>query len=134
MILTVFQESRKLVSGTILIVDDDPTNRELLEAILQLMDYQVLLAASADQARVILTHTRPDLIILDVRLRYETEGLDLCREFKSVPLTASIPIAMISALDGESEQRATKQAGADGFLRRGLEVPVLLERIAAFLG
>ncbi|MCU0499898.1 MAG: response regulator [Anaerolineae bacterium] len=122
------------MSQTILVVDDDPTNRELLEAILHLMDYRVVMAASSDQARSILRDTRPDLVILDVRLRYETEGLDLCRELKSTDTTASIRVAMISALDGESEQQAAKAAGADGFLRRGLEVPALLDQIAALLG
>jgi CheY-like chemotaxis protein len=119
--------------ATILVVDDDWMNRELMEALLESAGYSVLLANNAEKGWQIVLEKQPDMVLVDVRLRYETEGYDLCRRIKSTPATENICVAMLTAMEGEADRRAAQEAGADEFISRMLEAPALLSRIAALL-
>ena len=75
--------------ATILVVDDEWMNRELMQAVLESAGYRVLLAAGSADALELAHAEKPNLVIMDVRLRYPTEGYDLCRKLKSDPAMAS---------------------------------------------
>jgi CheY-like chemotaxis protein len=118
---------------TILVIDDEWMNRELMEALLESAGYQVLLAGNSEKGMQIATAQQPDLVLVDVRLRYDTEGYDFCRQIKRTPETSSIRVAILTAMESEADRRAAQAAGADDFISRMLDTPVLLERIAALL-
>lgn len=118
---------------TILVVDDEWMNRELMEALFQSVGYRVLLANNGEKGLQLALEYQPDLVLVDVRLRYETEGYDLCRQLKSNPQTKHLKVAMLTAMESEQDRRAAIEAGADEFISRMLDTPVLLERIEALL-
>lgn len=108
-------------------------NRELMEAVLQNAGYQVLLANGSTQALELARAAKPDLIIIDVRLRYPTEGYDLCRKLRSDPEIASAKMAMLTAMESASDRAQAKEAGADDYLNRMMDMAEILRRIEALL-
>jgi two-component system cell cycle response regulator DivK len=120
--------------ATILVIDDEWMNRELMEALLQSAGYQALLANNAEKGLELAREHLPDLVLVDVRLRHENEGYALVKSLKADPKTEQIKVAMLTAMEGEADRRAAQEAGADDFISRMLDTPVLLQRIAALLG
>lgn len=118
---------------TILVVDDDWLNRELMEALLESAGYAVLLAAGGDVGFRLAQEHHPHLILVDVRLRYDTEGYELCRQLKANPATADIRVAMLTAMEGDADRQMAREAGADAFISRMLDTPLLLERISELI-
>ena len=102
---------------TILIVDDDDLNREVLDAYLSLEGYSVLITGSGHKAIDITQAKQPDLVLLDVHLP-DLNGIEVCRFLKSNPTTRHIPIMIITGLsDWETRQQA-KDASVDLFFPR----------------
>lgn len=118
---------------TILVVDDEWMNRELMEALLQSVGYRVLLAHNAERGWEMAQTHQPELVLVDVRLRDETDGYELCSRLKTDPATSQLRVAMLTAMESEADRQAAVQAGADEFISRMLEAPALLERIEALL-
>src|SRR5919199_272244 len=85
------------LKGNILIVDDNPTNLNLLKEILSGEGYKVRAALSAQIALKSAELTLPDLILLDI-LMTEMDGYQACEQLKASPATQDIPIIFISAL------------------------------------
>ncbi|HEX2622200.1 MAG TPA: response regulator [Phototrophicaceae bacterium] len=117
----------------ILVVDDEWLNRELMEAVLQSAGYQVLLASNTERGLKLALEHEPDLILVDVRLGYETEGYDLCLKIRQNPKIARLRVAMLTAMDSDMDRRKAQTAGADGFISRMVEAPELLDQIAGLL-
>mgnify|MGYP000665196530 CR=1 FL=1 len=82
----------------ILIVDDNPTNLNVLLDYLHDQDYKVLIAPSGEQALQQITHFQPDLILLDVMMP-GLDGFETCARLKANPITSHIPVIMVSVLD-----------------------------------
>ena len=118
----------------ILLVDDDPALRTLLRTTFEVADVDVVEAEDADAARREIRTTRPDVIVLDVRMP-GTSGLELCRELKDSPATKDIPIVLLTGSEGGTSA-AAKRAGAEAFLRKPfspLELLAVSERLAGGL-
>jgi signal transduction histidine kinase/ActR/RegA family two-component response regulator len=97
----------------VLIVDDDPDNREVIASIVgDVMGHTALLAESGRQA-LALARELPDLILLDLRMP-DIDGFEVARRLKSDPLTAQIPIVAITALADDDDQHAAIAAGCVG--------------------
>ena len=116
------------MSGRILVVDDIPTNRALLKAKLTTAYYDVITAdggiAGLERARA----EQPDMILLDVMMP-DLDGYMVCEELKADPLTAHIPVIMITA-SGSTDQRVRGlEAGADDFLSRPFVDLALFARV-----
>ncbi len=94
----------------ILIVDDDPDNRELLELVLGQAGFLTLTAASGEEALVVVAEHVPDLILLDV-VMFGMDGYEVAAKLKGDVTTQAIPIMMVTAMD---EGRGP----ADDFLRK----------------
>jgi len=108
------------VEYTVLIVDDDDLNREVLEAYLSLEGYSVLITGNGQKAIEITQSKQPDLILLDVNLP-DINGIEVCRTLKSNPATQHIPIMIITGLsDWETKQQA-QDANVDLFFPRPFE-------------
>jgi DNA-binding NtrC family response regulator len=86
------------VSDRILVVDDVPANLDLLADLLEPEGYEVLAAASAEEALRIAASVRPSLILLDVVMPV-VDGYEVCRRLKQEPSTQEIPVVFITARD-----------------------------------
>jgi DNA-binding response OmpR family regulator len=116
----------------ILIVDDEWTNRELLDAYLKIGGYRVGQASSGELALDMVAQEPPALVILDVCLS-GISGLEVCRRLKDSPATGAILILVVTALESPEDQRQAADAGADGFIVKPFEMETLLARIRSML-
>lgn len=118
---------------TILVVDDEWLNRELIEGLLSVFDYNVLLANGGDSALKLLANQLPDLIVMDVRMP-DMDGYELCEKVKTTPRTAHIPVIMITALElNGQEQARIIQIGADDVVSRMTLTKTLIEKVEKHL-
>ncbi|MHC0054423.1 diguanylate cyclase [Actibacterium sp. D379-3] len=118
--------------GRILVVDDVATNRIVMKVRLAEACYEVLQADGGRMALDLARRERPDLILLDV-LMDDMNGIDVCRELKSDPETAGIPIIIVTATRRTEEKMRALQAGADEFLSKPLDELTLLARVRSLL-
>lgn len=120
-------------SKSVLVVDDEWMNRELMEAVLQSAGYRVFLASHAARGFQLAQEHHPDLILLDVRLQHENEGYMLCRQLKADASTQQIIVAMLTSMNSDEDRAAAFAAGADAFLYRLTDTAQLLAQIADLL-
>lgn len=118
--------------GRILIVDDVATNRFLIKTKLTAAYYEVMSAANGVQGVTIARGAQPDLILLDVNLP-DMSGITVCEQLKSDPVTADIPIVMITAGGAGHIRVAALDAGADDFLLKPLDERTLLARVRSLM-
>ena len=119
-------------SGTVLIIDDEPMNIILLEAILRREGFATLRAADGPEGRAVAERERPALILLDVMMPGEN-GLETCRRLKENPKTAAVPVIFVSALD-EAERTADGfSSGAAGFITKPFNAAEVLARVRRHL-
>ena len=80
----------------ILVVDDDPDLQETIRLVLEGNGYAVRTAGGGREARQAIAARRPDLVLLDVMMATDTEGLDLALELRNQDATASLPIILLT--------------------------------------
>jgi two-component system, cell cycle response regulator len=115
----------------VMIVDDDWMNREVIEAYLLNAEYEVINAHSGEQALELTARQLPDVVLLDLRMQ-GMGGLEVCRRLKAQPHTQHIPILIVSALNSENEKIQAVAAGADDFIPKPLDAPIMLNRLKSF--
>lgn len=114
--------------STILIVDDEPSARETLVAMLEGEEYQLELATTGTQALQMLDKIQPDLILLDVMMP-GMDGFDVCRRIRSNPKLAEVPIILLTALDDRASLLTGIESGADDFLSKPADRHELRARV-----
>jgi putative two-component system response regulator len=119
---------RLTATPRVLVVDDEPGNREVLTRVLRKRDYDVQAVADGEAALALLDAADhlPDLVLLDVMLP-GIDGFTVCRTLKANPLTRLVPVVLLTGLDAKQHKIAGINAGADDFLTK----PVQLEELAA---
>jgi DNA-binding response OmpR family regulator len=117
------------MSVRILVVDDEPSVRDLLAYNLRKAQYDVLLAADGRSALRLAHEEKPDLIVLDLMLP-QVDGLDVCRELRR---EGSVPIIMLTALGEETDRVVGLEVGADDYLTKPFSLRELMARIKAVL-
>ena len=117
---------------TILIVDDEPTVRDTLEALLYQEGYNLVFAADGPEALTTLEKIEADVILLDVMMP-GMSGLEVCRTLKGKPAWQHIPIILVSALDSKQDMVAGLEAGADDFLSKPVNGLELRARVRSML-
>ena len=119
----------------ILIVDDQFEVRELVEVTLRIADYEILQAASGDEALRIAREEKPDLVLLDVMMPNSTvDGFEVCRLLKQDDQTKHISIVMITARGQDSDFAAAKTAGADDYFTKPFSPLQLMSKVEEILG
>jgi len=118
----------------VLVVDDEPGNRELLTRLLRRHKYEVHTAESSAAARQSLfaSERLPDLILLDVMMP-GLDGFAFCRELKRSALTHLIPIVLLTGLDDKQSKLEGIVAGADDFLTKPVQFEELTARAASLV-
>ncbi|WP_338568373.1 EAL domain-containing response regulator [Pseudomonas canadensis] len=106
--------------ATLLIVDDEPQVRKLLETLLQHEGYQTVCASSGEEALQVVVQQAPDLILLDIMMP-GMDGYEVASQLKSDDATAGIPIIMLSALSDAGARVSGLESGAEEFLSKPIE-------------
>jgi putative two-component system response regulator len=115
----------------VLVVDDEPGNRELMTRLLERHGCAVHAVEDGEAARAYLASTAllPDVILLDVMMP-GIDGFALCRLIKDDPLTRLIPIVLLTSLDARQHRIDGLNAGADDFLSKPVQFEELTARVA----
>lgn len=117
---------------TILVVDDEAGDRELLRELLEKEGYLVLEAESGEEALRLAMEASPHLILLDVMVP-DLNGYEVCRRLREEPRTRFIPVVMVTA-HGDFEHRLLGiEAGADEFLLKPVNLSELTTRVRSLL-
>jgi len=112
----------------VLVVDDDPEIVTFLSTLLELEGIESSVATSAAAALEQLQQGPPDLVLLDIAMP-DRDGIDLCKELKSDPRTAEVPVFVVSARPGKDVVERALAAGAEEFIRKPFENAELISRI-----
>jgi len=118
--------------AAILVVDDAPINRRLLQSLLVKQGHTVSLAQHGKEALAVLRESRPDLILLDI-LMPEMDGLELCRVLKAQESTRDIPIIFISSLDHTTDKITGFEAGGVDYITKPFHPAEVLARVSTHL-
>jgi two-component system cell cycle response regulator len=116
------------MTARILVVDDIPPNIKLLEARLSAEYFDVLTAANGPDALAVCLEGACDIVLLDVMMP-GMDGFEVCRRLKSNPLTAHLPVVMVTALDQPSDRVRGLEACADDFLTKPIDEVALIARV-----
>ena len=122
---------QKKVPKKILVVDDDPADRILLKKLLS-KNYIIAEASNGEEAVDLARSEKPALILMDIMMP-KVDGYNACCSIKRDPLTAEIPVVMLTGLNHELNVRLAKKMGATGYLTKSSNPLELLGRIRQFL-
>lgn len=118
----------------ILVVDDEPMSRALIDAVLRMGDrYEVLTAASGREGLDLARRLHPDLLLLDVTLPPPDDGFTVCRTLKEEARTRRMPIVLITPTTSSIDRVQVLDAGADDFLAKPFNRIELLARVRSLL-
>jgi len=113
----------------IVVVDDDPVTREILNKILSKDDFEVFLAKDGKSGHELVLREKPALVLLDLLLP-KIHGLDLCQRIKQDPnLKKTRVILMTSAYKSPAFRQDINMSGADDFIEKPLETIELMKKV-----
>ncbi|MGH6887729.1 MAG: PleD family two-component system response regulator [Rhizomicrobium sp.] len=120
------------MTARVLVVDDVPANVKLLEARLVAEYFEVMTALSGTEALAKIAEHQPDIVLLDVMMP-GMDGFEACRHIKGDPVTAHIPVVMVTALDETRDRVAGLESGADDFLTKPVDDAALFARVRSLV-
>jgi len=115
-------------NGTILIVDDDPMNINILSEMLD-EKYDILFATNGKDALRIAIDETPDLIILDI-IMPEMDGYEVCRRLKANPAVSGIPVIFVTGLSNVADETKGLEVGAVDYITKPISPPIVLMRVS----
>ncbi len=118
---------------TILIVDDQPEVRKLLEVVLREPERRFLHAANGAEALAMARESHPDLILLDVMMPGGMDGHQVARLLKDDPATADCTIIAMTAKVQERDRDEALAAGADDYVSKPFDMPELKAKVTRLL-
>lgn len=121
------------MANMILVIEDDPDQRRLMERTLTTSGYRILTASDGQTGLESALALQPKLIILDVVMP-RMNGYQTARALKQNPATAAIPILMVTTKQEPADQFWSSQVGADGFLTKPVDIAELIKVVGSLVG
>jgi CheY-like chemotaxis protein len=118
---------------TILIVEDNEMNRDMLSRRLQRRGYEVVIASDGSAGVAAAAEHRPDLVLMDMSLPV-IDGWEATRRIKADPATSGIPVIALTAHAMAGDRERAIAAGCDDYDTKPIELPSLIEKIARLIG
>jgi len=116
------------MTARVLVVDDNPANRKLLEVRLNNEYFEVLSVSNGADALATCEKGLVDIVLLDVMMP-EMDGFEVCRRLKAHVGTSHLPVVMVTALDQPADRVRGLEAGADDFLTKPIDEVQLIARV-----
>ncbi len=129
---TIDQDQLDLSSATILLVDDNEQNLELMRAYLESLPCAIRTAHDGVEAVEQIDEDPPDMILLDVMMP-RMSGFEVCQRIKSNPRTRDIVIIMVTALHEVADIERAVECGTDDFLTKPVNKLELVTRVKSLL-
>jgi two-component system, sensor histidine kinase and response regulator len=117
---------------SILVIDDEPDNFDVIETLLDGQGYQLHYARNGQQALTRLNSFQPDVILLDVMMP-DLDGMEVCRCIKADSKWQTVPIVMVTALTTKEDLARCLGAGADDFISKPINSLELRARVNSML-
>ncbi|MEG3898060.1 EAL domain-containing protein [Microcoleus sp. SVA1_B6] len=117
---------------SILVIDDEPDNFDVIETLLSEQDYVLHYAANGQEAIASLDLFKPDVILLDVMMP-GIDGIEVCQRIKAMPQWEPVPIIMVTALTTKTDLARCLTAGADDFISKPVNRLELIARVRSML-
>ncbi len=121
-----------LSTATLLLVDDNEQNLELMQAFLEELPCKLLTASDGVEAMEMIDQHTPDLLILDVMMP-RMSGFEVCQKVKSQPSTRDIVIIMVTALNEVSDYERAVECGTNDFITKPVNKLELVTRVRTLL-
>lgn len=118
--------------ATILYVEDNPDNRNLIRRVLNAEGYAVLEASHADHAIQKLSQEKIDLILMDINMP-DMDGYTLTAKIRKMEKHANIPIVAVTANVMRGDREKSLEAGCDGYIQKPIDIDMLAHQIERFL-
>jgi DNA-binding response OmpR family regulator len=115
---------------TVLVVDDEPIVRDVVTRYLERDGHTILTADSGDAARGLIEGSSPSLVVLDVMLPGDTDGLALCRWIRA---TSDLPVILLTARGDEADRIVGLELGADDYVTKPFSPRELATRVKTVL-
>ena len=119
---------RELVTGRVLIVDDQEPNRLLLKDLLEAQGHEVVEAADGAEALQRVAEAAPDVVLLDVGMP-GMDGFEVCRRIKADPASAAIPVLLVTAMSQRDQRLLGIGAGANDYITKPIDKSDLSLRV-----
>lgn len=120
------------MSHHVLVVDDSPSQREMIATLLRTVGMQVTVAGNGEEALECLKSLRPDLVITDVVMP-KMNGYEFCRNLKKNPATEGIPVLMCTSKGEEFDRYWGMKQGADAYIAKPFKPNELNQAIQKLL-
>ncbi len=120
------------MSRTILVVEDQEDNRQILRDLLGAHHYSILEAENGQEALVAVRKQQPDLILMDIQLPV-LDGYEATRRLKSDPATKHIPIIVVTSYALSGDEAKARECGCDAYVPKPYSPRALLAKIKEFL-
>ncbi|MCH2133567.1 MAG: response regulator [Phycisphaerales bacterium] len=121
-----------LSTATILIVDDNQQNLELMQAYLEDLGCRIVTATDGDEAIEMVDQSNPDLMLLDVMMP-RVSGFQVCEKLKSQPSTRDIIVIMVTALNEVGDYERAVECGTNDFIAKPVNKHELITRVRSLL-
>ena len=118
--------------GTILYVEDNPDNRNLIRRVLKAEGYVVVEASHADQAIHKLEKETIDLILMDINMP-GMDGYTLTAKIREMEKYSNIPIVAVTANVMRGDREKSLEAGCDGYIQKPIDIDTLAQQIERFI-
>jgi two-component system phosphate regulon response regulator PhoB len=123
----------KNVTKKLLIVEDQSDIRRLLKQTLEQSEFEIIEARDGSTGLALARSQQPDVVLLDIMMPGELDGLEVCRRLKQDPLTSAAKVVFISARGHRHDMLIGRDAGADDYLIKPFSPLRLIEVVEALM-